>query len=336
MTPLTIAPEVAAALRDGAPVVALESSLIAHGLPAPHNLGAALAAEAAVRADGALPATIALDGGRIIVGAPPPLLERLAEPGAASSVRKVGVRDIAPALASGGPGATTVSATLRIAHIAGIRVLATGGIGGVHPGASSTFDVSADIDELATTPLAVVCSGAKSLLDLPATLELLETRRIPVVGVRTDELPAFYTPTSGLRLSHRVEDAAAAAAVAALHLAIPGSGAVLFVQPPPPEVALDPGELGRLIGQATGEAARANVRGGEVTPWVLSRLAALTGGRTLRTNVALIVANARFAARLAAGLTRFTDVDYHRADTAATRSGTAAAVRGQETQEARS
>ena len=201
MTPrfLAVADEIRDALDAGRGVVALESSLIAQGLPVPDNLQTALAAEAAVREAGAVPATVAVEDGRVVIGADHALLERLADPDRA--VAKAGSRDLGPLLAARTLASTTVSATMRAAHLAGIAMFATGGIGGVHRGAASSFDVSSDIDELAATPVAVVCSGAKSILDLPATLEMLETRRVPVVGYGTDELPAFYSTTSGIRVA---------------------------------------------------------------------------------------------------------------------------------------
>ncbi|MDP9468712.1 MAG: pseudouridine-5'-phosphate glycosidase, partial [Chloroflexota bacterium] len=292
--------EVRAAIDGGRPVVALESSLIAQGLPVPHNLETALAAEAAVRGEGAVPATVAIDGGRLLVGAPAAVLEQLADP--ASGAAKATSRDLAPLLAAGRLASTTVSATVRIAAMAGIRLFATGGIGGVHRGASTTHDVSSDIDELAATGVAVVSSGAKSILDLSATLELLETRRVPVIGLGVDELPAFYSATSGLPLAHRVETPAEAAALIALHLALPGSGGILIVQPPPPDLAIPPDEVAAWVAVATSEAVSRGIQGGGVTPWVLARVAELSGGRTLRTNIGLIVNNARIAARIAAAL----------------------------------
>lgn len=313
MSRLEIASDVAQALAEGRGVVALESSLIAQGLPAPHNLDAARDSEAAVRGAGAVPATVALADGRIVVGADGDLLERLARP--AEGVAKAGSRDLGPLLASRRTAATTVSATLRAAHLAGIRVFATGGIGGVHPGASTSFDVSSDIDELASTPVAVVCSGAKSILDLSATLELLETRRVPVVGIGTDHLPAFYSASSGLRVAYRVETAAEAADVADAHLALGGAGAILFVQPPPPDLALGSREMAELTERAVEETRSEGVSGPSVTPAILRRLSELSGGRTLRTNIGLIVNNARVAGELAVALairTSKTDVGYHR------------------------
>jgi pseudouridine-5'-phosphate glycosidase len=294
---LSIADEVAVALADGRAVVALESSLIAQGLPAPHNLETALASEQAVRDEGAVPATTAIDAGRLLVGVPTALLERLAE--SRGGVGKAGSRDLAPLLASGRLASTTVSAAVRIAALAGIPLLATGGIGGVHQGAAISFDVSSDIDEIAATRVAVVCSGAKSILDLPATLELLETRRVPVIGLGVDELPAFYSSSSGLRLAHRVDSPGEAARLLALHLAIDGSGGILFVLPPPADLAIPGGEVSSWIDTANAEALERGVRGGGVTPYVLARVAELSEGRTLRTNIGLIVNNARLAARIA-------------------------------------
>jgi len=297
---LWISDEVAAAIDAGAAVVALESSLISQGLPAPHNLETALASERAVREEGSVPATTAIDRGRLLVGAGPDVLERLADP--ESRPAKAGSRDLAPLLASGALASTTVSAAARIAAMAGIRVLATGGIGGVHRGAATSFDVSSDIDELAATRVAVVCSGAKSILDLPATLELLETRRVPVVGVGVDELPAFYSTSSGLPLAHRVDGPADAAALLALHLSIEGSQGILFVQPPPADLAIPWNEVESWLAAASSEAAAQGTRGTAVTPFVLGRLGELSDGRTLRTNIGLIVNNARMAARIAVAL----------------------------------
>ena len=303
MTPtfLAVTDEVRDAIGAGRGVVVLESSLIAQGLPVPDNLETALAAEAAVREAGAVPATVAVENGRIVVGADRALLERLADPG--REVAKAGSRDLGPMLAARVLASTTVSATMRAAHLAGIAVFATGGIGGVHRGAASTFDVSSDIDELAATPVAVVCSGAKSILDLPATLELLETRRVPVVGYGTGELPAFYSTTSGLRLAHRVDGPAAAAAAIAAHRSIRGAGGILIVQPPPADLAIDGDEVDGWIREAIADAERQDVHGGAVTPHLLRYLSRASDGRTLRVNVGLIVANARTAGAIASVLT---------------------------------
>jgi pseudouridylate synthase len=297
---LRISEEVRQALAAGRPVVALESSLVAQGLPAPHNLETARAAEVEVRARGAVPATIAIADGRVVVGADSALLERLADP--SSRPAKAASRDLGPLIAARMVAATTVSATLRVAHAAGIALMATGGIGGVHRGAERSFDVSSDIDELAATPVTVLCSGAKAILDLPATLELLETRRIPVIGLRTSELPAFYSVTSGLPLSHAVGSPAAAAELIAAHKSVPGAGGLLLVQTPPAEVAIPADEVEGWISEAVDAAAADGVRGAAVTPFVLSRVVEASGGRALRANIGLILANAGAAAEVAVAL----------------------------------
>jgi len=298
---LFVSDEVRTALDEGRAVVALESSLIAQGLPVPHNLETALAAEAAVRESGAVPATTALDGGRLVIGAGRELLDRLADP--EREVAKAGSRDLGPLMASGRLASTTVSATMRLAHMARIAVFATGGIGGVHRGASTSFDVSSDIDELAATPVAVVSSGAKSILDLAATLEMLETRRVPVLGYGVDELPAFYSTSSGLRVPHRVDGAREAADAVRAHRAVLGAGGILIVQPPPAELALDPDEVDEWIEAGLREATTNGVRGGAVTPHLLGAIVRASGGRTLRVNIGLIVNNARSAGAIASALT---------------------------------
>ena len=298
---LRLSDEVRDALATGRPVVALESSLIAQGLPVPHNLETALAAEDAVRESGAVPATTAIEDGRVIVGADLALLERLADP--STTVAKAASRDLGPLLARRALASTTVSATMRAAHAAGIAVFATGGIGGVHRGASATFDTSSDIDELAATPVAVVSSGAKSILDLPATLEMLETRRVPVIGYGVDELPAFYSTSSGLRVPHRVDGPAAAAAAIAAHRSIPGAGGILIVLPPPADLALDPNEVDAWIAEGMRDAEANGIRGGAVTPYLLGYVARVSGGRTLSVNIGLIVNNARTAGAIASALT---------------------------------
>jgi len=297
---LRISDEVREALAAHRGVVALETSLVAQGLPPPHNLETALAAEAAVREAGAVPATTAVDGGALIVGAPGQLLERLAD--VSRPVAKAGSRDLGPLLAAGATASSTVSATMRIAHMAGIRLMATGGIGGVHRDAAASHDVSSDIDELAATPLAVVCSGAKSILDVPATAELLETRRVPVVGIGVDLMPAFYAVSSGIPLAHRVDSSSEAAAAVAAHQALPGAAGMLLVQPPPAEVALDPAEVEEWIGQGNALAEAQGIRGAAVTPFVLAHVARASRGRALRANIGLIVANARMAGDIATAL----------------------------------
>ena len=294
---LLIADEVRDALDAGRAVVALESSLIAQGLPPPHNLTTALAAEAAVRESGAVPATTAIEAGRLVIGADRALLDQLADPG--RDVVKAGSRDLGPLLASGRLASTTVSATMRAAHLAGISVFATGGIGGVHRGAAGSFDVSSDIDELAATPVAVVCSGAKSILDLPATLEM----RVPVVGYGVDEMPGFYSIGTGLRLTHRVDGPRSAAETVRAHLALPGAGGILMVRPPPAELALNAAEVEGWIGEGLRDAEASGARGGAVTPHLLRYLAEASGGRTLGVNIGLIVENARTAGAVASALT---------------------------------
>jgi pseudouridine-5'-phosphate glycosidase len=297
-----VRPEPAEALRTGRPVVALESTLIAHGLPWPLNLETARGAEAAVRKEGAVPATIAVWRGRPTVGLSDAELEELA---AARNVRKASRRDLAAAVAQGATAATTVAATMALAHLAGVRVFATGGIGGVHPrgprGRSAVPDVSADLMELGRTPIAVVCAGAKSILDLAATLEVLETNGVPVIGYGTDDFPAFYLHSSGLPVSARVDSPIEAAALLNAHWALGGAGVVL-AQPVPKEEALHASSLAKHLERAEQLAEDADVHGGARTPFLLARLAELTDGATLRANRALVLANARLASRVAVAL----------------------------------
>ncbi len=298
-----VSPEVAAAVAAGRPVVALESTLVAHGLPWPANRDTARAAEAAVRAAGAVPATIAVWHGTPTVGLCGEQIDELAR---ADGVFKAGRRDLGAAVALKRLAATTVSATMALAHLAGVRVFATGGLGGAHKDAGhpgDPFDLSADLSELARTPVLVVCSGAKSLLDLPRTLELLETLGVPVVGYRTDAFPPFYVRASAVPLpvSARVDTAADAAALFAAHVRLGGFGAVL-AHPCPEAVAVPADEFDAALKRAEGEAFAAGVRGPRVTPFLLKRLAELTDGRTLAANRALIVANAGLAAEVAGAL----------------------------------
>ncbi len=297
---LEVRPEVAAALAEGRPVVALESAFLTHGLPAPHDLDVANAMVAETRAEGAVPAMVAVVEGRLVVGLEADRIEVLAR---AARVAKVSRRDLGPVLASGGNGGTTVSATLTAAAMAGISILATGGIGGVHRGSEATADISADLPQIARTAVAVVCSGAKAVLDLPRTLELLETLGVPVLGFRTDELPAFYSRRSGLALAHRVNDAATAAAVLTAHWRVEPGGVVVAV-PPPVESELAAGLVEPLIEDALRKARAAGVTGPAATPFLLARLAEATGGRTVETNIALLAHNAGVAARIAAALPR--------------------------------
>ncbi len=300
---LSIAPEVADALADRRPVVALESTIIAHGMPHPRNLETAQAVEAIIRAEGAVPATIAVLDGRIRIGLDDAALERLAT---APDVAKLSRRDMSVALAEGRDGATTVAATMLCAHLAGIGLFVTGGIGGVHRGAETSFDVSADLEELARTPVAVVCAGAKAILDLPKTLEYLETRGVPVIGLGTGLFPAFYCRSSGLALDHRCDSPDQVAAIIAMQRAIPGAGGLLVANPIPEDSALDRGEVDAAIDQAIAEAEDQAIGGKEVTPFLLTRVAEITGGRSLNANIALVEHNARQGARIAAALAALT------------------------------
>jgi pseudouridine-5'-phosphate glycosidase len=298
---LAVAPEVAAALAAGAPLVALESTLISHGLPYPANVEVARASEAAVRESGAVPATVAIRDGRLLVGLEASALEALAT-APAGSVLKAARPSLAAALARPGWAATTVSATMIAASAAGIRVFATGGIGGVHRGATTSFDISSDLEELARTPMVVVCAGPKAILDVSATLEVLETRGVPVVAVGQDELPGFYARSSGIRAPWSVPDVEAAAELAAAHLGLALRGAVLVCVPVPAEAAL-PGELARdAVERAVAEAEGGGVSGPALTPWLLARIAELTEGASVRANTALIVNDARVAGQLAVRL----------------------------------
>jgi pseudouridine-5'-phosphate glycosidase len=295
---LDVRHEVFEALRGRHPVVALESTLIAHGLPWPLNLETARAAEAEVRRGGAVPATIAVLGGTPTVGLSDGELELLAH---GEGVRKAGRRDIAAAVAMKGTAATTVGGTMPLAYLAGIRVLATGGIGGVHPPTGHEWepaDISSDILELSRVPVGVVCAGAKSILDLRATLESLETHSVPVVGFGTDAFPAFYLRSSGWPVSSRVDTPEDAALLFAAHWQL-GGGGVVLARPVAPDVALDPNDFDKALTKAKTQAQRGAIRGPALTPYLLARLAEHTAGRTLRANHALVVANAGLAARIA-------------------------------------
>jgi pseudouridine-5'-phosphate glycosidase len=305
---LQVAREVAAALAEGRPVVALESTLISHGLAYPDNLAVARASEAAVRESGAVPATVAIHAGRLLVGLGDEELEALAtaEPG---SVVKAARPSLAPALAGGGWAATTVSATMIAAHAAGITVFATGGIGGVHRASGSvataggvSLDISSDLDELARTPMAVVCAGPKAILDVPNTLEVLETRGVPVVAVGQPELPAFYARSAGIAAPHSVADEAAAADLVVAHLGLGLGSSILVCVPVPADEALPEAEAREAVEEAVREADESGIHGPALTPWLLARIAAITDGASVRANTALIVNNARVAGRLARAL----------------------------------
>lgn len=296
---LDVAPDVAAALARGGAVVALESTIISHGMPYPENLTTARGVEAVVREHGAQPATIALVDGRVRIGLDDDALERLAATG---DVAKASRRDLAVLTARRATAGTTVAATMYLAHLAGISVFATGGIGGVHRGGERSFDVSADLTELGMTPVTVVCAGAKSILDLPKTLEVLETEGVPVIGVGTDEFPAFFSRSSGLPVPHRVDSAAELAAVVTAQRALGLRGGILVANPIPAADEVPAAEIGARIEEAIADAERAGVAGKDVTPYLLARITELTGGRSLAANVALIRNNAALAAELATAL----------------------------------
>lgn len=301
---LRVDPEVAAAHAAGRPVVALESTLISHGLAYPANLEVASASEAAVRESGAVPATVAVQDGWLRVGLEPAALEALAT-AERGSVMKAARPSLAAAIARGGWAATTVSATMIAAHAAGIRVFGTGGIGGVHRpvgGHDLSLDISSDLDELARTPMAVVCAGPKALLDVPNTLEVLETRGVPVVAIGQADLPGFYARSAGIPAPHSVPDVEGAAALVETHLGLGLGSGVLVCVPVPADVALPEAETREAVDRASAEAEAEGIHGPELTPWLLARIAAITQGRSVRANTALIVNNARTAGRLAAAL----------------------------------
>ena len=294
--PLAFSPEVRAALDTGAPVVALESTIITHGMPWPQNLETARRVEAEVRAAGATPATIAVMGGRIHIGLTAAELEALAQ---AKGVMKLSRADLAFCLASGGIGATTVAATMICAHLAGIAVFATGGIGGVHRGAEDSFDISADLTELGLTPVTVVAAGAKAILDLKKTLEVLETNGVPVIAFGQEELPAFWSRASGLRAPLRAETAAEIARAHLMRARLGLAGGQLVANPIPPEAEIPREEIVPVIETALAEAEAQRIAAKEVTPFLLSRIFDLTGGRSLAANIALVLNNARLGAAIA-------------------------------------
>lgn len=298
---LTVTPEIAEALAENRPVVALESTVISHGMPYPRNLDTARALEAEVRAAGAVPATIAVMDGRIRIGLDDDALERLASGGKSGgkAVWKLSRRDLPVALAVGAVGATTVAATMIAARLSGIAVFATGGIGGVHRGAETSFDVSADLDELARSSVCVVCAGAKSILDLPKTLEMLETRGVPVLGFGTDEFPAFYSRRSGLPVSHRCDNVVEVAAILRTKWALGLEGGVLLANPIPAADELDANLMEAAVTQALADAEARGIKGKDITPYLLAALERLTAGRSLTANMALIRHNARLAAAVA-------------------------------------
>ena len=295
---LTLAEEVRVALADGRPVVALESTVIAHGLPYPTNIEAARAMEEAIRNEGVIPATIGLIEGQIVVGLSPAQIERLANAGA-EEVAKVSRRDLAVVLAQHRLGATTVAGTLVCAQLAGIRFFATGGIGGVHRGAERTMDISADLPELARTPVLTVCAGAKSILDLGLTLEYLETQGVPVIGFQTADFPAFYARSSSYPAHHRAESVRDIAAIARAQWQGQFGNGILVACPIPEEHAMDLAALETLINDALAQAEDQHITGAAVTPFLLSHIAQATEGQSVSANLALLVNNATWAARFA-------------------------------------
>ena len=301
MIPLTFSPEVAAARAAGRPVVALESTIITHGMPYPHNVETARLVEAEVRAAGAVPATIAVMDGWIHVGLD---AEALLDLGTAQGVMKLSRADIAVCLALGRTGATTVAATMICAHLAGIAVFATGGIGGVHRGAETSFDVSADLLELARTPVTVVAAGAKAILDLPKTLEVLETQGVPVIAYGQDDLPAFWSRSSGLKAPLRMDSAAQIAAAHLMRGTLGLAGGQLIANPIPPDAEIPRAEILPVIGAALAEAAAQGISAKAVTPFLLQRIYELTQGRSLIANIALVRNNARLAAAVAVAIAR--------------------------------
>ncbi len=297
---LDVAPEVREALEAGRPVVALESTIISHGMPYPQNVETALAVEEIVRGNGAVPATIAVIGGRLKAGLSRAEIERLGKAGHA--VAKASRRDLPVIVSKGMDGATTVATTMIIAGMAGIPVFATGGVGGVHRGAETTMDVSADLEELARTPVMVVCAGAKSILDLGLTLEYLETKGVPVIGYGTGELPAFYTRTSGFSVDYRLDTPEELASAFAAKLEMGLSGGMLVANPIPEQYSMDAGRINRAIDEAVREAQALGVKGKETTPFLLSKIKDLTGGDSLDANIMLVYNNAALAARVAVAL----------------------------------
>ena len=295
---LDISPEVAEALNSGKPVVALESTIISHGMPYPRNVETALLVEQTIRENGAVPATIAIIGGRLKAGLSKAALEYLGKSG--RNVAKTSRRDIAALVARKADGATTVTTTMMIAHMAGISIFATGGIGGVHRGAEVTMDISADLEELGNTPVMVVCAGAKSILDLGLTLEYLETKGVPVIGYGTDELPAFYTRHSGFGVDYRADSPEELAAMFKAQRDLGLKGGMLVTNPIPEEYSMDKAVIDAAIDQAIKEASEKGIKGKETTPFLLAKVVELTGGDSLDSNIALVLNNARLAAKTAA------------------------------------
>ena len=299
---LAIAPALREALKNGEPVVALESTIISHGMPYPKNVSTALEVEEVVRQHGALPATVAVIGGRPTAGLSAEEIESFGKKGLA--VAKASRRDLPVLLARGGDGATTVAATMIIAALAGIRVFCTGGIGGVHRGAETTMDISADLEELAQTPVMVVCAGAKAILDLGLTLEYMETKGVPVIGYQCDELPAFYTRQSGFSVDYRMDAPEEIAAAFLAQRALGYPGGMLVTNPIPQEESMDAAYIRAKIEEALAEAKDAGVHGKATTPFLLDRLQRITDGKSLSANIALVKNNAALAAKIAVAMSQ--------------------------------
>ena len=299
---LDIAPEVQKALDEGRPVVALESTIISHGMPYPQNVETALNVEKIIRDNGAVPATIAVIGGRLKAGLSPEEINYLGKTGTA--VAKASRRDLPVLVAEGKDGATTVTTTMIIAHMAGISVFATGGIGGVHRGAQQTFDISADLEELAHTPVMVVCAGAKSILDLGLTLEYLETHGVPVIGYGTRELPAFYTRKSGFAVDYEIDTPEELARAFYVKQDMGLGGGMLVTNPIPEEFSMDADVINKAIDEAVEEANAKGIHGKETTPFLLAKIKDLTGGDSLASNIQLVYNNARLAAATAVELSK--------------------------------
>ncbi len=295
---LDIKPEVAEALAAGKPVVALESTIISHGMPYPQNVETALAVEQIIRENGAVPATIAIIGGRLKAGLTAEEIEYFGKKGL--EITKASRRDLAVLCARGEVGATTVTTTMMIAHMAGIKIFVTGGIGGVHRGAETTMDISADLGKLAQTPVMVVCAGAKSILDLGLTLEYLETHGVPVVGYGTKELPAFYTRKSGFSVDYRMDSPEEIAKAFKTQNELGLRGGMLVTNPIPEEYSMDADVINNAIAQAVEEANEKGIHGKETTPFLLAKIKELTGGNSLESNIQLVFNNARLAAKTAA------------------------------------
>ena len=295
---LDLSPEVAEAVRAGKPVVALESTIISHGMPYPQNVETALKVENTIRENGAVPATIAVIGGRLKAGLTPEQIEYLGKKG--RGVAKASRRDLPVLVAQGKDGATTVTTTMIIAAMAGIKVFATGGVGGVHRGAETTMDISADLEELAQTPVMVICAGAKSILDLGLTLEYLETKGVPVIGYGTEELPAFYTRKSGFKVDYRLDTPEELAAAFRAKMEMGLKGGMLVTNPIPEEYSMDPDRINAAIDEAVAEAKEKGIKGKDTTPFLLAKIKDLTGGDSLASNIQLVLNNARLAARTAA------------------------------------